>query len=110
MNRRAFLACALLTLTTPLAVAAQPARRPYRIGWLHPSSATPRATFRNALKELGYVEGTTFTFEARTAEDRVERLPDLALDLVRSRVDVIVAVAPGAIRAARQATSSIPIV
>ena len=81
----------------------------YRIGWLAPSAGPP-AAFRDALREFGWIEGTTVVFEVRQAEDRRERLPDLATDLVRSNVDIILAQAPSAIRAAKQATTTIPIV
>lgn len=91
-------------LAAPLNAEAQPGGKVWRIGWLAPSMPTTsgvyRATFRDALRELGYVEGKTIAFEARSAEGRLDRLPDLAADLVRSKVDIIVAVAPSAIRAA----------
>lgn len=90
---------------------AQPSGRPYRIGWLvSTSDGGPRATFREAMRELGYVEGQNLVFEARSAEGKLEQLPALAADLVGARVDIIVAVAPGAIRAAKQATASVPVV
>jgi putative ABC transport system substrate-binding protein len=69
-----------------------------------------RATLLEALRELGYVEGKSARFDVRSAENDVERLPDLAAALVRAKVDLIVAVSPPAIRAARQATRTIPIV
>jgi putative ABC transport system substrate-binding protein len=62
------------------------------------------------LRKLGYVEGRNFAVEGRYAEGRSEALPGLAAELVRLKVDVIVAAAPQAIRAAKQATSTIPIV
>jgi putative ABC transport system substrate-binding protein len=100
---------ALVCLTTPCASEAQ-AGKGYRIGWLHPSAAGLRATFRDALRELGYVEGRNVTFEVRGAEGKFDQLPRLAAELVASRVDVLVVVAPTAIRAARQVTTSVPIV
>ena len=69
-----------------------------------------RTQLIEALRTLGYVEGQTIAFEVRTAENNLERLPALAAELVRSKVDIIVAVSPPAIRAAKQATSTIPIV
>jgi len=81
-----------------------------RIGWLTPASGGPRTEFVEALRALGYVEGQTITFEVRAADNNLDRLPGLAADLVRSNVDIIVAVSPPAIRAAKQATSTIPIV
>ena len=65
---------------------------------------------RAKLRELGYVEGRDLKFEIRAANEDFERLPDLAADLVRSGVDLIVAVSSPAIRAAENATSTIPIV
>lgn len=107
---RLLVAVALVCLTASGAPEAQQTGKVYRIGWLHPGTAEPRATFRNALSELGYLEGKTIRFETRVAGDKRDRLPGLAADLVRSKVDIIVAVAPAAIRAAKQATTSIPIV
>jgi len=81
-----------------------------RIGFLTPASARVWPEFVEALRALGYVENQTITFEARAAGDNLDRLPELAAELVRSKVDVIVAVSPPAILAAKQATSTIPIV
>jgi putative ABC transport system substrate-binding protein len=113
VDRRAFLAT--LTgglLAAPLAADAQPAGKVvYRIGWLTPAvMEVPTRSQREALRALGYVEGQAVAFEARSAEDDLDRLPRLAAELVHSRVDVIVAVSPPAILAARQATDTIPIV
>jgi putative ABC transport system substrate-binding protein len=83
----------------------------YRIGWLTPAvMEVPTRSQREALRALGYVEGQAVAFEARSAEDDLDRLPRLAAELVHARVDVIVAVSPPAILAARQATDTIPIV
>ena len=98
-----------------LAVEAQRATSIPRIGFLSPSSLseprTPRflEAFRQSLRELGYVEGQNIAIEFRWAEGKYERLPGLAAELVRLRVDVIVAYGP-AIQAAQQATGTIPIV
>ena len=59
---------------------------------------------------MGYIEKMNIAFEVRTAESNLDRLPELAADLVRSKVDVIIAVSPPAILAAKRATSTIPIV
>ena len=100
-------------LVAPIMGEAQvPAKVP-RIGFLSSRSPTdnpyPEA-FRQGLSELGYVEGQTIAIEYRFAEGRPERLPALAADLVRLKVDVIVTGAPPAPEAAKQATSTIPIV
>ena len=63
-----------------------------------------------AFRELGYVEGRTARFEDRTAKNDLDRLPELAAELVRTPVDIIVAVSPPAILAAKQATTTIPVV
>ena len=104
-----------LLATRPAADAQQPAKVP-RIGMLltlspeHPEGRAPLAQFRQALRELGYVEGRNIVIEYRWAEGRVERFPALAAELVRLKVDLIVAVATPHARAAKQATTTIPIV
>jgi putative tryptophan/tyrosine transport system substrate-binding protein len=104
-------ALAFCVVAAPLAAQAQPARGAYRIGWLTPTVVEGHSrAFRDALRELGYVEGKTVTFETRSADDDLDRLPRLAAELVQSKVDVIIAVSPPAILAARQATDTIPIV
>jgi putative ABC transport system substrate-binding protein len=76
-----------------------------------PSSSAPLIdALRQGLRALGYVEGRNFAVEARYAEGRSEALPGLAGDLVRLKVDVIVVAAPQAVRAARQATNTVPLV
>jgi putative ABC transport system substrate-binding protein len=92
--------------------AAGQSARTWRIGYLHPTDSDDVAyrAFRAALARLGYVVGGNTVLDARFAESKVDRLPQLASELVASRVDLIVAVSPTAIRAARAATSTIPIV
>ena len=111
MNRRAFLtALGGSLLAAPLAAEAQHASR-VRIGWLAlarvPSDV---ATFRERLRALGWVEGEKVSTEERDSEGKSERAPSLAADLVRAKVDVIVAIGTGATAAAQQATASIPVV
>jgi ABC-type uncharacterized transport system substrate-binding protein len=72
--------------------------------------AALNAAFSDGLREWGWVEGKNVVFENRNAEDRLERLPELAADLVRLKVDVIVAAGTLAPLAAKQATATIPIV
>jgi putative tryptophan/tyrosine transport system substrate-binding protein len=113
MDRRAFLG-ALGLLAAPLAAEAQPAGKVYRLGYLGNASAPAQAkrveSLRDGLRDLGYVEGQNIVIEFRWAEGRNERLPDLAAELVRLNVDVLVtAGTPGAL-AARHATTRIPIV
>ena len=114
-DRRAFVTTlAAGALLLPRAAPAQPvAGRVARVGYLTPSSVAARGgmvELRRHLRDLGYVEGRNIRFEIRGANEDFERLPDLAADLVRSGVDLIVAVSPPAIRAAENATSTIPIV
>ncbi len=107
----------LALFAAPLAAKAQQTGRTYRLGILQPTA--PRATsdptaltnqIVTALGELGYVEGQNLVVEQRFAEGKIDRLPTLARTLVQFRVDAILAVGNLAIRAAREATSTIPIV
>jgi ABC-type uncharacterized transport system substrate-binding protein len=97
------------------AVGQQPAKV-YRIGYLNinpPSDEVSSAdldAFRQGLRDLGYVEGRNFVLEIRYAESKVDRLPDLAADLVRLKADLIVSTTGTAAIAAKKATQSIPIV
>ncbi len=105
---------ALGVLAAPFLAASQPSQRVYRVGHLAaggrtPDGAPPRA-LREGLRDLGYLEGKNVEYEARFAEGRMERLPDLAAELVRLKVDVFVAQGGLAVAAARQATSTVPIV
>jgi putative tryptophan/tyrosine transport system substrate-binding protein len=100
---------------------ARPAHKVYRVGLV--SAATPLAdtvgpapvnasarAFLQSLRELGYVEGQNLVFERRSAESRFERIPDIVAELIRLRVDVIVTTGTPAVRAARAATTTLPIV
>ncbi len=102
-----------LTLSFP--AEAQQAAKVYRIGWLRFSPRPPtgpnHVAFRQKLHELGYVEGQNLVIEYRSAKGKTIRLPEMADELVRLKVDVIVtSPAPPAIRAAQRATRTIPIV
>ena len=103
---------ALLIALSVSAEAKQPARI-HRIGILIASSASSYSArveaFRQRLRELGYVEGKNIVIEYRYAEGKRERLPDLAAELVRLKVDVIVTIGPG-ILAAKKASATIPII
>ena len=117
MNRRAFVTMVGGSiLTSPLAAAGQqPAKIP-RLGYLvvAPLSETPspeRAAFLAGLRELGWIEGKTIAIEYRSAKWNVELLDDLAEELVRMKIDIILAAGGGApLSAAKRATSTIPIV
>jgi putative tryptophan/tyrosine transport system substrate-binding protein len=111
VNRRAFVAGLGAVLAAPLAADAQQAGKVYRIGILSPTSqGLGVEAFRDGLRALGYVEGHNIVVEHRSAEGRFERLPELAAELVRLRVDVIVAVVTQASLAAKNATKTIPVV
>jgi len=99
-------------LAAPLAAEAQPGAKAYRIGYLSMASgpSAARESFLQGLRELGYAEGRTFVMEYRWAAGKSERLPDLASDLVSSKVDVIVTGGTPATIAATRATRTIPIV
>jgi putative tryptophan/tyrosine transport system substrate-binding protein len=102
----------LSLLAVPLATEAQPLAQIPRIGVLV-LGTPPHQGFdalRHGLRELGYVEGQTIAFESRWAEFAFERLPALAAELVRLPVDVPVTHGPQGVRAAKDATSTIPIV
>ena len=105
-------------LLAPLAVDAQPPGRVHRIGFLTLTSPPPPSgpllatieAFHEGLREHGWVESQNIVIERRYAEGKFDRLPDLAAELVRLKVDVIVAVAAASARAAKQATTTIPII
>jgi putative tryptophan/tyrosine transport system substrate-binding protein len=108
-------AMALLVLAAPLAVEAQPAAKIYAVGILgeeelDPSESQMWQGFRLGLRELGWIEGQNIRIESRWAEDNSARLPELARDLVRLKVDVIVTRGSTYVQGARKATSAIPIV
>ncbi len=103
---------ALVILVAPLAADAQPAGKVPRIGWLRqgPLNEPLRDAFRQGLRDVGYVEGQNLVIEYRFNEGNVELLRNLAAELVRLRVDVIVTGATPTTAAARDATQTIPIV
>jgi putative ABC transport system substrate-binding protein len=107
---------AALFLATAVNVGAQSEKKMPRIGHLLQNSASSRGNaalreaFRQGLRELGYVEGKNIAIEVRSAESKIERLPELAAELVRLKVDVLLAGGEPPIQAAKEATSTIPIV
>jgi putative ABC transport system substrate-binding protein len=117
MNRRAFVIGFGALLAVPLAAGAQKSGKVWRLGLLTntPPTAAPDTmriwkVFIDALRERGYVEGQNFAIEARYAEGRADRWPDLASELVRLKVDVILVDTTPAALAAKNASSSIAIV
>jgi putative tryptophan/tyrosine transport system substrate-binding protein len=112
MERRPFLGViAGGLLAAPLAAEAQPVRLS-SVGYLSPVSAGAPGyvMFRRSLRELGYVEGQNIAFHGGFADGQSDRLPALAAELIHQNVDIIVAASPPAIRAAKDATQTIPIV
>jgi putative ABC transport system substrate-binding protein len=113
MRRRDFIGFVGGAAALPFATRAQSAKIA-RIGFLGAASASGWASkveaFRAGLRDLGYVEGKNIVIEYRWAEGRYERLPELAAELVRQKVDVLVTQATPGVRAAKQATTTIPIV
>jgi len=110
----------VLLLTTNLLATLSPAEAQHpkklpRIGFLsfvaHPNSLNPSIkAFRQGLHDLGYVEGQNILIEYRYAEEKADRLPDLAAELIRLKVDIIVAQSTETVVAAKNATNTIPIV
>jgi putative ABC transport system substrate-binding protein len=118
MKRRAFIgALAGGLLASPLPVWAQPSGRVHRLGMLS-LAGVPAPSERAgsslmvpaALREMGYIEGRTLVVERRYAEGKIDRLPGLARELVQLQVDVIVTIGTHSASAAKQATTTIPIV
>ena len=108
--KSAILLCAMLFALCPSASAQQPTKVP-RIGYLAAALGSSRhEAFRQGLRELGYVEGKNIVIEWRDAERKVDRLPALAAELMRLKVDVIVTNGGAPTRAAKEATATIPIV
>ena len=117
MRRRVFvLICLLLAVLLPVALpGAQQQKKIPRIGYLALGTFTLTAkdrtdAFRQGLRQLGYAEGKDFVIEHRYADGKLDRLNELAAELVRLKVDVIVTAGPAPTRAAKAATATIPIV
>jgi putative ABC transport system substrate-binding protein len=105
---------AALSFALCSSAAAQQERKIPRIGYLGANSATVNPdrieAFRQGLREFGYVEGKNILIEWRSAEGKFDRLPTLAAELVRLKVDIIITGGPQSNRAAKEATVTIPIV
>jgi putative tryptophan/tyrosine transport system substrate-binding protein len=108
-----FTLCAMLFALCAFAEAQRPKKVP-RIGFLFGSSLSANSArheaFRQGLRELGYVEGKNIVIDWRSAEEKLDRLPGLAAELVRLKVDIIVTGGSSPTRAAKEATTTIPIV
>jgi putative ABC transport system substrate-binding protein len=114
MRRRTFLGIALILPFGGATARAQPTGRVYRVGYIQTATEEEQAhltrAFEGALRELGYVDGRNLVIEKRFASGKQEILPQLASELVATRVDVIVTGANPVIAAVKAATSTIPIV
>ena len=116
IRRRLIIAIGAGVLAAPFGSFAQQQGKVWRVGFLslrsRPASFDPDTfgAFSNGMRELGYVEGKNLVIEWRFADNKYERLPDLAAELVRLKVDVIVTAGAAATSAAQKATTAIPIV
>jgi putative ABC transport system substrate-binding protein len=111
MRRREFIGLLGWAATWPLASQAQAQKdKVYRIGILSLLKRPSEQVFRDAMRDLGYVEDKNVRYDARYAEGNADQLPNLAAQLVRLNVDVMVTAGGPAAEAARQATTSVPIV
>jgi putative ABC transport system substrate-binding protein len=111
MNRRAFITGLAAVLTVPLVAEAQQTSRVYRVGVMAIAPAPHLvAAWQQGLREHGWIEGQNIVVEARYSQGRYELYSSFAAEFVRLKVDVIVAVTDIAVQAAREATSTIPIV
>jgi putative ABC transport system substrate-binding protein len=111
MDRRTFIASvASGFLVEPFATEAQQPTEMRRIGYLSAGSPVTRAALTESLANLGWIEGKSIVVEWRYAENRLERLPELAAELVRAKPDVIIAAGTLAPLALKRATTTIPIV
>jgi ABC-type uncharacterized transport system substrate-binding protein len=115
MRRREFIMfVGFSAVARPIGALAQQTSKIWRVGMLETTSETLNApnvnAFRRGLRELGYVEGQNLVIEYRSGEGRIERFPDLAVELVRLKVDVVVTRGTPAALAAKNATTTIPIV
>ena len=113
-RRRVVLALGASAFAPLASFGQQPATKVYRVGLLSPASASsfaPRVeALRAGLRDLGYIEGKNTVIEFRWAEGKYDRLPELAAELIGLKVDVLVTHAGRATKAAKSATTTIPIV
>ena len=114
IDRRRFVLGSFAVVTASITTRAKPTGRVYRIGFLGPANASTWASYiaalREGLRELGYEEGKNLVIEYRWADEQLDRLPALASELVNLKVDLIVTDSTPGSRAAKQATTTIPVV
>jgi putative tryptophan/tyrosine transport system substrate-binding protein len=109
-NRRTFIAALGSAAAWPLVALGQQPKKAPLIGVLWPNPPSRFEVIRQGLKDLGYVEGKNIRFEIRWAEGALDQLSEMAQDLVRAPVDLIITLGPPATLAAQRATRTIPIV
>jgi len=112
VNRRAFVTGLGAVLAAPLVGEAQQAGKVVRIGWLQPTPPSDAQVegFRRGMRDLGYIEGKDFIIESRWDQERYDRLQDLATELARLPVDIMVSSNTAALLAIKRATTTIPVV
>ena len=114
MDRRTFILAVGALLAASLDARAQPVAKVYRIGILEPIPAAQNAAnldaLRKGLRNFGYVEGRNLIIEYRSADGHADRFPDLAAELVRLKIDLLLTRGTPATRAAKRATETIPVV
>jgi len=115
VDRRAFVAGSIALLVAPLVGEAQQAAKVWRIGILNPNpypspEIIARSIIQAGMRELGYVEGQNVVYERRFTGEKLELFPSFAAELVTAKVDLILAIGSPAVRAAKEATATIPIV
>ena len=112
MRRREFIALMGASVAWPFAALAQQAGRTYRLGCLlaSPRDSSRNVAFFDELRRLGFIEGQNLTVEYRAYAQHVDLIPQYAAELVKARVDVIVATGDETVRAIQKATKTIPIV
>ena len=117
-RRNFILALAAGALAGPQRAVSQPSRKLWRLGFLAPAEVSSKSgevspfgmAFLNSMQAEGHVLGTDFNIEARSAEGDYRRLPALAAEMVRSKVDILIPISPVAVHAAHKASTTIPIV
>ena len=111
MRRREFIALVGASVTWPFAAMAQQAGRTYRVGGLSsgPRNSPPLVAMFDELRRFGFIEGQNLTIDWRPYGLNIDRIPEFVPELVKSKVDVIYASGDAGIRAAQQATTTIPI-
>jgi putative tryptophan/tyrosine transport system substrate-binding protein len=110
LNRRGFVPTILAGLIGSRPVNAQQMPRPHRVGWLTTVPHPFLSSFREGMKDFGYVQGQNLLIDERYADGKAERLPRLLEDLLRLRIDVLATSGSGATKAARASAARVAVV